>query len=350
MTCAASPTRKIAPVREALGDVGPRLPAHDVLDRDVDVGDAEAGADELDAARLVEVPDVGRPGRPGRPTECTTRKPERYGFSIAEEAGEARRCVTRTTLRLRPRSNGSTSAPEVDRHRLREHAAAGHRDPERLADRAARAVGGDEVAGAHRRGLRRSSRSRMTAVTPSASCSNSTSSVPKRTSAPSASARARSTGSSADLGDEEPLRRAHVAHAVVEIGHVPGELCARPSVSTDMIAPSGSNCAIRAVARPPSSMPAVRRISIERCRRTRRGDGWRCRRGARPRASALPWRPSSIAMVMPTRLPPTITTGTRESITSPAPLPRPTPAQRVQQPTGPRRRSRWRSATVRDVA
>ena len=56
----------------------------------------------------VEVPDVGD-GVVGSPTECTTRKPDRYGFSIRKKPRNVG-FITMITLRLRPRSSGSTSA------------------------------------------------------------------------------------------------------------------------------------------------------------------------------------------------------------------------------------------------
>jgi hypothetical protein len=47
-----------APLLEAVGNIGHRLPAHDVLDGDVDVVGTQACVYEVDAALLVEVPDV----------------------------------------------------------------------------------------------------------------------------------------------------------------------------------------------------------------------------------------------------------------------------------------------------
>ena len=79
---------------------------------------------------------------------------------------------------------------KVDRDRVGEHAAAVELDPEQLADLAVRAVGADEVLRAQLCAPRRCRRLCTVAVTPSASCSMPTTSVPSITVAPACSARA----------------------------------------------------------------------------------------------------------------------------------------------------------------
>src|SRR6185436_5867906 len=79
-----------------------------------------------------------------------------------------------------------------------------------------------------------------------------------------------------------------------------------------MIAPSGSNCACDP-SRTSASIPTARRISIVRCRRNA-ARGWiAAPRWRSTTSDAIPWPPRSMAMDMPTRLPPAMRTGTSSS-------------------------------------
>ncbi len=203
------------------------------FDRDRDFIGAEPGANVFQAAFLGQAIRNIR-FRMRSPIVWTARNPDSYGFSILKKPRSVG-LTTMITLTC-PRISGATGA-EVNSHVARRTSPqAEHADPQALADRAMTAVGGDHVT-ARTIWVRPVSRSSMTAVTPSASCSNEVMRVPKQL-------RAEFNGA---LLKEHPARLRNetgrgrrTSTSLLRPRHRASSFPAR--VSTAMTAPSWSNC------------------------------------------------------------------------------------------------------------
>src|SRR5690606_10826515 len=82
---------KYAALAKGRGALGGSLPGRDVLDLDVEVGDADRGADQLDTARVRGVAgDVGRAGQGEVAQSIHREEPARAAGLEAEEAALVR--------------------------------------------------------------------------------------------------------------------------------------------------------------------------------------------------------------------------------------------------------------------
>ena len=176
---------------------------------------------QLDTALLVEVPDIGdrvlRVAHRVNHEEARAVRlldPEEARKGVVHDQDDAQVALAQQRLDI---------GPEVDRDRLGEHAAARHRDAEPLTHGAARAVGSDEVLRPH--GRRLSTRAvandggHAVCVLLALDQFRAEEHLCPELLRAGTQHRLQS-----DLGDEEPLRRAQLAHPLVEVADMPRQL------------------------------------------------------------------------------------------------------------------------------
>ena len=215
--------QKDAPLGEVLGDLGDRAPRGDVADRHIDARHADRRAHEADGAVLVDaVGDVERIG-PGH--VAPRHDGEKAGIAGAHQAEEAAqlRIEHIDDAEIAPAQRRAALGMKIDRHAIGQVAGPAGADAELGADRAAVAVGGDHVFGAHHIGLA------------GQDVANAAGDAVRillegRQLGGVAHGGAELLGARADqrlealLGHEQPGRRADRGHAVVEVGDIGRDL------------------------------------------------------------------------------------------------------------------------------